>query len=308
VRKFISIFCLNIFVYTSSFGVEARQAQSYSFDDGTTFVYQRPTMFGWFGNSFTDIKTFTIENSKYDNISNLALITLSTLALLHKDQEILDGSQKIGRQNDIDPTTEGSGAFSLPDNSAGWMYFIGDGRIPLALSAYMGISGYYQDDVRMMSVSSQLLEMFLSVGMTVQVIKHATGRESPRESTQDSGTWRFFPDPIEYQKHTSKYDAMPSGHMAIAVGMTVILADNYYEYKPYIWGVSGVALTALRFQMMNNGVHWPRDYPLAIAIGYSMGKIITKQHTGKTDTKSNFYFSIQPYSGDTTLAKVTYRF
>jgi hypothetical protein len=297
-----------ISVYTLSFGAEKKMSEVYNFDDGTSFIYKRPTTFGWFGNSFSNMKEFVVENSKSDNYGNIALITISTMALMYKDQEILNKSQKIGEQNNIDPNTDGSSAFSLPDSSAGWMYFIGDGRIPLMISAYMGISGYYQDDLRMMSTSSQLLEMFLSVGMTVQVVKHVTGRESPRESTQDGGNWRFFPDPLEYQKHTSKYDAMPSGHMATAVGMTVILADNYYEYKPYIWAVSWVALSALSFQMMNNGVHWSSDYPLAIAIGYSMGKIITKNNKKRKDKKSSLFFTVHPYYNDTTLVRATYKF
>jgi hypothetical protein len=29
---------------------------------------------------------------------------------------------------------------------------------------------------------------------------------------------------------------------------------------------------ALGFQMMNNDVHWASDYPLALAIGYGLGK------------------------------------
>ncbi len=32
--------------------------------------------------------------------------------------------------------------------------------------------------------------------------------------------------------------------------------------------------------MMNNGVHWLSDYPLALAIGYAYGKIATSR--GKT--------------------------
>jgi hypothetical protein len=31
-------------------------------------------------------------------------------------------------------------------------------------------------------------------------------------------------------------------------------------------------MALLGFQMMNNDVHWASDYPLAIAIGYGLGK------------------------------------
>jgi hypothetical protein len=32
-------------------------------------------------------------------------------------------------------------------------------------------------------------------------------------------------------------------------------------------------MTALSFQMVNNGVHWISDYPLAIGMGYLFGQV-----------------------------------
>jgi alpha/beta superfamily hydrolase len=35
--------------------------------------------------------------------------------------------------------------------------------------------------------------------------------------------------------------------------------------------------------MLNNGVHWASDYPLAIGIGYSFGRIIAARQRHKVE-------------------------
>jgi hypothetical protein len=55
--------------------------------------------------------------------------------------------------------------------------------------------------------------------------------------------------------------------------MTItVLADNYPEYS-LIRPIGYTLMGLLGFQMMNNGVHWASDYPLALAIGYGLGKV-----------------------------------
>lgn len=74
-----------------------------------------------------------------------------------------------------------------------------------------------------------------------------------------------------YFRDVQKYDAFPSGHLATAMLTLTVISENYSEYaliKPV--GYSLMALLA--FQMMNNGVHWMSDYPLALAIGTVFGK------------------------------------
>jgi hypothetical protein len=59
--------------------------------------------------------------------------------------------------------------------------------------------------------------------------------------------------------------------MATAMVTVTVLAEDFPEYRlirPIGYGLMGL----LGFQMMNNDVHWASDYPLAIAIGYGLGK------------------------------------
>jgi len=86
---------------------------------------------------------------------------------------------------------------------------------------------------------------------------------------------RFYlllPDQIEYHKHVPKYDAFPSGHLATAMVMATVIAEKYPE-KKFIQPIGYTLMTILSFEMVSNGVHWFSDYPLALAIGYSSGKI-----------------------------------
>jgi hypothetical protein len=73
-----------------------------------------------------------------------------------------------------------------------------------------------------------------------------------------------------------------------------IIAENYEEYtwiKPVGYTLCGL----LSYQMLNNGVHWASDYPLGFAIGYMMGKSITKNSRKKV-------------AGTEIVEKVTYDF
>ncbi|MDO8930295.1 MAG: hypothetical protein Q7W54_15075, partial [Bacteroidota bacterium] len=73
-----------------------------------------------------------------------------------------------------------------------------------------------------------------------------------------------------------------------------------YPNNNYIKPVGYSLMGLLGYSMINNGVHWISDYPLAIAIGYTCGKIalsrgrkeITKTGTnnGKSSSLTPAYF------------------
>ena len=64
-----------------------------------------------------------------------------------------------------------------------------------------------------------------------------------------------------------------------------VIANNYPEYtfvRPVGYSLMGV----LGYQMLNNGVHWASDYPLAIALGYGFGKIAVRKGRKSSDQAS----------------------
>jgi Membrane-associated phospholipid phosphatase len=134
--------------------------------------------------------------------------------------------------------------------------------------------GLITNDNRAIQTASQIGEGYLAMGITVQLIKHLTGRQSPFKTTEGSGNWQLFPPLSHYQSDVPNHDAFPSGHLATAMASITIYAENYPEIR-WIRPVGYTVMGIVGLAMMNNGVHWLSDYPLAIAIGYTYGKIVT---------------------------------
>jgi hypothetical protein len=182
------------------------------------------------------------------------------------------------------------------------LYYLGDGMIPISITAGMFGYGMVTSDVRSLQTSSQLAEGLISVAIVTQVIKRVTGRQSPDSSTQSGGKWQFFPSFNAFGSRTPEYDAMPSGHLATGMMTITVLADNYPEY-PLIRPIGYGLMTLLGFQMMNNGVHWASDYPLAIAIGYGLGKVAVS-HGRKVVSTENVPEKVSKNSLFTDMAMI----
>ncbi len=192
----------------------------------------------------------------------LAVITISTAALMRNDHQMWEPLDKEFKKN---------GAM---ENIKEASVFLGDGKFQFGISAAFGAAGLIAGNKRAMRTSVQTAEAILATGAIVQLIKHVTGRERPEANTSEMGVWRFFPDQIEYHKHVPSYDAFPSGHLATATTTLTVIMENYPEAKwiPY---VGYPLLGALSVGLVAKGMHWWSDYPLAIFLGYTMGKTVT---------------------------------
>jgi membrane-associated phospholipid phosphatase len=104
-------------------------------------------------------------------------------------------------------------------------------------------------------------------------------------STHPRGSWKLFPSFNEYNQRTATYDAMPSGHVMTATLTFTIISERYPQYNKYVYPVGGLWISALMFEMVNNGVHWASDYPLGIAMGYIFGKMATKMGKKESEIK-----------------------
>lgn len=173
---------------------------------------------------------------------------------------------------------------------------IGDGRSQFGLAALFASYGFIAKDNRALTTASQIVEAVLASGAVVQVIKHLTGRESPDSETEPGGKWRFFPNQIQYHKHVSAYDAFPSGHLTTSLAAFVVIAENYPEQK-WIYPATYIMSTLIGISMVNQGIHWYSDYPLAIALGYGFGKLIAHPviKEEKSGNDKNPEISIKPY-------------
>jgi membrane-associated PAP2 superfamily phosphatase len=212
-------------------------------------------------------------------------ITALTALLIKTDDKTWRQSDKFYKRN------------SFNKNMSDIFVSTGDGSSQFVLAAAFSAYGFTAKDDRSLRTASEIVEAVLTSGTVVQVLKHITGRESPYLSTKAGGAWRFFPNQVDYFKHVPAHDAYPSGHLTTSLSAFVVIAENYPEAK-WISPVCYSTEALLAFSMVNQGIHWYSDYPLAVLLGYTFGKIAA--HPLGSDNNSSILsdLQVQPYIGN----------
>lgn len=222
------------------------------------------------------------------NWIRLSVVAATTTLLILKDQDITKWVRQSSDGIGLRPETNFKVAFKVgdtkilkvPQNINTTLYQLGEGGTSMMLAGGLWIYGKINKDWRAINTANDLAETFVTMGLTTQLLKRVTGRESPFMATAEGGRWTAFPALAAYQNNTSAYDAFPSGHLATLMATVTVLSSNYPEKK---W-IKPVGYTLMFFSgwaMMNTEVHWAGDYPLAIAVGYLSGKITTWRHKAK---------------------------
>jgi len=246
--------------------------------------YKQPKPFSFITMVPDDLWKLTKSPFQKKSIPTLALLAGSTALMIHYDQSITDAVKNFSVRNNIDTNTRykiffraGSFRMRVPTNLTSVLYVMGEGWVGLAIGGGLWISGKINNNNRDKQTANDLVEGFISSGLMAQVIKRSTGRESPFVATIPGGKWQPFPSFREYHRNTPQYDAFPSGHLSTMMAYTTILADNY-PGKKWIRPLGYILISLTGIAMINTEVHWISDYPLALAIGYIQGKIITGRH------------------------------
>lgn len=288
--------------------------------NGDVYEYKAPSgwdMFTKFPSAYGEF--FSRAFSK-DALNEWAWIGVSTALLLYYDQEIYDETARFGRRVGIGngDNTEtyfsvgGYPVFRGPSDLGSTMYYFGDGWFHMSIALGFYLSGEIRDDNRSLQTASQIAQGMLTVGVMTQTLKHITGHETPNYATVKRGRWRWFPNQVDYHKNVPKYDAFPSGHLATSMMTFTIIVENYPEVG-FIKPLGYTMMTLLSFQMVNNGVHWASDYPLAVGIGYLFGKIAVengrRKISGSEENSSqlNFHPKLNPWRGEIGVG-ATYSF
>ncbi|MBF0205311.1 MAG: phosphatase PAP2 family protein [Oligoflexia bacterium] len=249
--------------------------------------FSRPKTFDFITNvPSTMIDAWKISfNSKPETLWAWGAVASSTLLLYIYDEKILNGCQRLGRNLHLGNDDHTETIISLNDNNifrgptdiGSTLYFLGDGWMHSFIGAGFLVSGAFANNNRALQTGSQIFNGLISATIPNQLLKRSFGRESPFRRTKERGNWVPFPNPSRYNADASKYDAMPSGHVTTATMTFTIIDANYPEYRYFIRPLAIAWITLLGFQMVNNGVHWSSDYPLAIAMGYVVGRAASKQ-------------------------------
>lgn len=272
------------------------KTQEYELKTGEIFSYKKPRLFEPVLCIPKDVASSATEMTKTNNLIALGVATFATTALVQVDDYFIDKSRDIGkklyfeeiaRYDDIGPIG------LVPTDTSSAIYIIGNGATPLLLSMGFATYGLIKNDYRSLNTASGLVEGILVTGVFSQTIKRVTGRQSPQpayEQGSKTGDWNLFPSFANYGKNTPNYDAMPSGHIMTATSTLYILAENYPDkkwIKPVGWSLIGV----LGFQMAQSKVHWISDYPIALVMGYIIGKNIANnkiEKRGLIKSKKNY--------------------
>jgi len=274
-------------VYNSD-STKTTKMEVYPLED-RILLYQKPKPFSFITQIPRVIGNSAKESFTRKSIPAWGIITGSTLLCIAFDQQILDGVQHFSRNinfsSDADYKTligfklgsKDVPVYQLPQNLNTAFYSIGEGFTSLSIAGGFFIYGKIKKDYRALQTASQIVQVQLTVGLMTQTIKRLTGRESPFVSTGSGGIWRPFPGFNEFTKHTPHYDAFPSGHMTTMMATVTVLADNYPE-KKLIRPIGYTIMGLVGLAMINNGVHWASDYPLAIGIGYVTGKVTVRMN------------------------------
>ncbi len=295
-------------------------SRTYYLKDGSALTYSKPGLWRTIGSAPADWGSFVKDSFRKENLPWLAAIGASTLLLIEYDQKTYNGAKKLGKKLNISSEDKtktylkigGVSVFRGPGDLGSAMYFVGDGWVPLGMFGYFETYGLLKGDWRASQTGHQLAEGLLAAGFTTQIIKRATGRETPRAASAPRGVWRMFPSFKEFQAHRTRYDAVPSGHMATGMMTITVISANYPDNK-YVKPLGYSLLGLLGFQMMNNGVHWASDYPLGLAVDYGLGKAIaaggrTSARRVKTSSASTLKFAPWLQQAGTSGLKLSYSF
>jgi len=220
------------------------------------------------------------------------LTTIAGLGILTGALVLTEGQSYHGTRQLLDKNPSAQ-------NMCDIMEHVGDGRLHLGIAAAFGIAGFATDDSRALRTASQTVEALLATGVTVQILKRMTGRESPQAALRDGGAWHLFPNVREYDHHQSRYYAFPSGHIATTMSTVTVIADNYPEV-PWIRPVGYTVVGLLGISLVGVGYHWYSDFPLGIALGYTFGKIVTERNAAASFAEAEtpgHTFSIMPTIG-----------
>lgn len=295
------LLCLTLLISTACFAQEntfqdsvpnkfpdstlaAKDVRTYIYKDDT-LNFERPDLFRNLGNTPSDLWQIAKAPFKRKNLLPLAAVAASTGILIWQDQNILNGVRHLSDNIGLHPETEyanvitvgNTKVFRVAKNINTGLYQLGQGGTSMLLAGGMWIYGKLTNDWRTINAAYDISETFVTMGVTTQILKRISGRESPFTRTAPGGNWHPFPSFSEFEKNTSNYDAFPSGHLATLVATITVLHDDYPE-KKWILPVGCTIAGACAFAMVNTEVHWAGDYPLAIAIGYLSGKITTWRH------------------------------
>ncbi|MBI5729695.1 MAG: phosphatase PAP2 family protein [Ignavibacteriales bacterium] len=216
-----------------------------------------------------------------NSINTIAGLTILTGLLISVDNETIEPFRTSYKT---------SPAIHKWSKNISWL---GGGEFHLIMASAFGGVGLVLKDNRAVRTALQIVEAELATGITVQILKRISGRESPQSASHHHGLFRPFPNLKEYNQNETKYYSFPSGHVSTSVAVLTVIADNYPEVS-WIKPVGYSAIGLIGIGLVARGWHWFSDFPLAATLGYMFGKVISGRNSTTYNDDDNSSWSIYP--------------
>lgn len=275
--------------------------QSFTNKNGEIYTFKKPHFFEMITNIPKNVQSTFNDFGYKENLIALGGATVMTVAIIPEDQHLLEQSRILGERiglKDFAKYHHFGPLENIPSDLTSAIYLIGNGTTPLLMSMGFATYGLIKKDYRALNTSTGLVESLLVCGVFSQTIKRISGRQSPAPAITDGnpgGDWNPFPSFSAYGKNTPNYDAMPSGHVMTATAALNVILTNYPD-KKWIKPVGYTLIGLLGFEMVQANVHWYSDYPIALVMGYIIGKNVANSKIKKTnsaiETPKKFTFNV----------------
>jgi membrane-associated phospholipid phosphatase len=157
---------------------------------------------------------------------------------------------------------------------------LSDGLLVVTIAAPLSLMAVAPGSAEPVTVGLMLGETVLLANGIGQLAKTAFRRTRP---------FVYNDDPeIPFEKKASKTArvSLPSGHAATAFASAVFLSTVYARLhptspaRPWIWGGSLAAATAVGYLRYNAGKHFPTDVIAGAALGVAIGWAVPRMHEG----------------------------
>lgn len=201
---------------------------------------------------------------KGDDWAKFGIVTGTTAALFLVDEPIQRGFQDLQSEK-------------LGNFSSNLLEPFG-AEYSLAVAGSFALYGAFAEDNKSLSTGLLAVESFLLSSIIVQFPKRLIGRQRPD----------FGPDVSPFEFEPIKSHGLPSGHTTAVFSVATVIATQYSE-TVWVPVVSYSIATLAGLSRVYDNRHWFSDVFAGAALGYAVGKLVTK-------SKLNKRVSIIPFS------------
>ena len=177
-------------------------------------------------------------------------------------------------------------------NASPYISKFGQGGYLTALAVVMYASGEILDSPGLRKTALLSLESFLTTSAVVLALKVAAGRARPYTGESPRGF-----SPLSF---TSGQMSFPSGDAAGAFAVATVIAEQTPEVFVDILAYGLAGLVAI--YRVHDRKHWPSDVFTGSALGFFVGKKISRLNKNSSSGNSHVSFELTPHRQSITLS------